>query len=78
MCDAVEELVVEYLDSQSRLDPGETEEVIHVLWDWETLNPSAPREWTLKTMDAEVWDPVGFAAMFVIEGSAAATHPADA
>lgn len=68
MCDAVEELVVEYLDSQSRLDPAETEKVIHVLWDWETLNPSAPREWTLKTMDAEAWDPVGFAAMFVIEG----------
>ena len=74
ICDTVEELVVEYLDSQSRLDPAETERVIHVLWDWETLNPSAPREWTIKTMYANAWDPVGFAAMFVIEGLGGA-HP---
>ena len=68
ICDAVEELVVEYLESQSRLDPSKTKWVIHVLWDWETLKPSAPREWTLKTMDEGAWDPVGFAAMFVIVG----------
>lgn len=74
ICDTVEELVLEYLNSQSRLDPEETEWVIHVLWDWETLNPSAPREWTLKAMDANAWDPVGFAAMFVIEGFGG-THP---
>ena len=70
MCGAVEKLIIEYLDSQSLLDPAETERVIHVLWDWEALKPSAPQKWTLKTMDAkpEKWDPVGFAAMFVIEG----------
>ena len=65
ICEAVEVLIVEYLDQQARLDPSETEKVIHVLWDWETLNPSAPREWTLRNIDTWAWDPVGLAAMFV-------------